>query len=245
MRLVLTQWRPHLTQLAEEKADKRRFELEIARRGITRLVHFTPAINLLSICEQGEILSRERLQALSVSHPELHVEDYLEVNDKLRLDKRPDYICTSVEHPNHWLFKRFRDSCRAWCDSWCVIILPPSLIWLRKTLFSIGNAASRLAQDHGIDGSFSKFLALFQSQVTAGNSSSQRILNRNGLADCHPTDVQAEVLVRSQIPLGQIKEVCFATEDELRRMEGAVSVLQCAPTPPFVVNNAVFCERGA
>ena len=38
------------------------FQKEIADRGIEHLIHFTPTINLLSIFEQGKLLSRALLE---------------------------------------------------------------------------------------------------------------------------------------------------------------------------------------
>ena len=55
----------------EQKSDHSKFEAEIARRHIERLVHFTPTINLLSIFEQGSLLSRNQLRQLSAEHPDL------------------------------------------------------------------------------------------------------------------------------------------------------------------------------
>ena len=228
----------------EQKPDRARFENEATRRGITRLVHFTPAMNLLSIFEQGALLSRKQLRQLSVESPDLHLDDFVEINDKLRLDKMEDHINISIQHPNHWLFKCFQDSCRSWCDSWCVIALSPACLWLDETLFSIGNAASSYSRRHGIDGSLEKFLALFQAKITAGNAYNQRVLTRNGLADCHPTDVQAEVLVSGRIPISKIQEVYFETDEELKRSKGAISVMCSVDLPPFVVDPSLFKQRG-
>lgn len=46
----------------DKKAQHIEFENEIANRGISQLVHFTPTINLLSIFEQGKLLSRALLE---------------------------------------------------------------------------------------------------------------------------------------------------------------------------------------
>jgi hypothetical protein len=229
----------------KQKPDHARFENEVVRRGITRLAHFTPTINLLSIFEQGALLSRKQLRQLSVERPELHLDDFIEINDKLRLDKMEDHINLSVQYPNHLLFQRFRDSCRSWCDSWCVIALSPSCLWLDETLFSIGNAASSYSQRQGINGSFEKFVSLFQPRVAASNANNQRVLTRNGLADCHPTDVQAEVLVRGRIPISEIEEIYFETDEELKRSRGAISIMHSIGLPPFVIDPSLFKQRGS
>lgn len=222
------------------KPDRAAFEAEVARRGITRLMHFTPTINLISIYEQGALLSRDQLKRLAVEYPELHLTDYVEVNDRLRLDNLNDYLNLSIQHPNHWLFRKFRDSCRNWCDSWCVISLTPASLWYADTMFSIGNAAASLSKRQGINGQFTTFCSLFKDNVVAGNMYSQRILTRTNLADCHPTDAQAEVLVKGQIPIDCITAVFFETQEEASRSRAAISISVTTPLPPFVVDVQVF-----
>jgi len=229
----------------EYKSNPERFKEEVARRQITRLVHFTPSINLLSIFEQGALLSCKQLKQLAVEYPKLHLDDYIEINDKLRLDRMEDHINLSVQHPNHWLFRRFREAWHNWCDSWCVISISPQCLSREGTLFSISNAPSGYSQRYGIDGSFEKFLSLFQDRVVTGNAYNQRILTRSGLADCHPTDVQAEVLVQERLLVREIQEVYFETDEELKRSKGAISMTCSVDLPPFVVNKSVFQQRGS
>ena len=42
------------------------FQNEIEQRGIEHLIHFTPAINLLSIFEQDKLLSRALLEQFEI-----------------------------------------------------------------------------------------------------------------------------------------------------------------------------------
>ena len=46
----------------EEKQNQLEFIKEITDRAIEHLIHFTPTINLLSIFEQGKLLSRALLE---------------------------------------------------------------------------------------------------------------------------------------------------------------------------------------
>lgn len=222
------------------KPDRAAFEAEVKRRGITRVVHFTPTINLISIYEQKALLSREQLKRLTVEYPDLHLADYVEVNDQLRLDNMNDYLNLSIQHPNHWLFKKFRDSCRNWYDSWCVITLTPECLWYADTMFSIGNAASSYSKRHGINGLYKTFCSLFQDKVVAGNMYDQRILTRANLADCHPTDAQAEVLVKERIHIDCITDIFFETQEEASRSRAAISLYVTTPLPPFTVNPQLF-----
>ncbi len=222
------------------KTNKADFEAEVKRRGITQVVHFTPAINLISIYEQEALLSREQLKRLTIEYPDLHLADYVEVNDQLRLDNLNDYLNMSIQHPNHWLFKKFRESCRNWCDSWCVIALAPECLWYAETMFSIGNAASAYSKRHGINGMYETFCSLFQDKVVAGNMCNQRILTRTNLAHSHPTDAQAEVLVKTRISIESITAVFFETQEEASRSRAAISLSVKNPLPPFMVNTQLF-----
>jgi hypothetical protein len=225
------------------KADKAAFEAEMVRRGITRVVHFTPTINLISMYEQRAILSRKQLKRLAVDRPELHLSDYVEINDQLRLDNLDDYLNLSIQHPNHSLFWKFRNSCRNWCDSWCVVAIKPECIWYSDTLFSIGNAAGSYSKRHGIDGLYTTFCSLFQNKIVSGNVSNQRLLTRTNLLDCYPTDSQAEVLVKGGIQIGCVKEVYFKTQEECSRSQGAISLSVSTSLPPFKVDAHFFGDQ--
>jgi len=63
------------------RADVQAFRHEIEQKGIKQLVHFTPALNLMSIFEHGALLSREELTRMSADEPLQYMDDYLEIND--------------------------------------------------------------------------------------------------------------------------------------------------------------------
>jgi hypothetical protein len=199
-------------------------------------------MNLISIFEQGALLSRNQLRQLTVEYPDLHLDDYVEINDKLRLDCLEDFINLSIQHSNHYLMKIFKDSCRSWCESWCVIAISPQCLYQKETLFSIGNAASTVSQRAGIDATHEKFTSLFRDNVIG---SKQRVFTRKGLKDSYPTDVQAEVLVRDNIAIQHILEVYFESEEELSRSKGAIKMLYSGEIPQFTVNRSMFQQRGA
>lgn len=227
---------------SEYKEDYQLIETEVVRRQITRLIHFTPSMNLISIFEQGAILSRHRLRQLSIEYPDLHLDDYLVINDKLRLDGLEDFINLSIQHSNHYLMNKFKESCRSWCDSWCVIAISPKYLYLKDTRFSIGNAASTASQRYGIDPSYEKFTAMFNEKVLG---SGQRVFTRNDMKNNYPTDVQAEVLVRGSLEIENIIEVFFETDEERQRSRGAIKMLYSGEIPNFSVDTSMFQQRGA
>ena len=225
------------------KKDYENFRQEINRRKITRLVHFTPTINFINIMDQSAIFSRSKLKALSASNPILYLDHFIEINDKLRLDKMETHINFSIQHINHYLFEKFRNAYRDWEVSWCIIAVSPELIWQKGTKFSIGNAASKQSQNHGIDGTFEKFLTLFQDEIISQNVYGNRIVTRDKLADCYTTDVQAEVLIPDKVPSSKILQIYFSNSEEMLNTKGAISVLGIKEIPELIVDNSLFEKR--
>ncbi len=225
------------------KSDQELFVAEIKDRGINSLVHFTSTINLMSMFEQGHILSCEELKRLGIDNPEL--DDYVEFNDSMRLDKRESYINTSVMFPNHFLFSRFRQKSASAYMHWCVIRIDPKYIYAEETLFSVTNAASSAARNqYGIRGDIEAFRKMFAEPLTISGFSGQRTLVRSTTADHHTTCVQAEVLVKERIPVTDIIDVCFKDEDELSAPKAAVRVQGLSCNTSFTVDKTYFGKRG-
>lgn len=231
--------------MTDRLAQSRSAELEdeCRSRGISQLVHFTASMNLLGILEQMAILSRRRLATVDAECPGLHLMDYLTVNDSHRFDGLLDYISLSVQHPNTYLLELFRERSPEWVDSWSVICLAPKCMWLGESLFSIGNAASAHSKQQGIRSSVDAFRAMFKSRVVVRTSKTERVLTRQGLPHRFPTDVQAEVLIRSSIPVEEIQRICFETERELRHWRGALAVMGFSGMLPLAVDPSLFRKR--
>ncbi|VGO14637.1 hypothetical protein PDESU_03202 [Pontiella desulfatans] len=222
------------------KPDAQKFADEILRRKITSLVHFTPALNLTSIFEGGEIISRQRLDLLRKDAPQLHLDDYVELNDAIRLDGRPDYINLSVQFPNFRLFERFRQKHRDDVDAWAIILIKPVCIQWNDTLFSVYNAASRCAKDQGIGGSFQHFQQMFKNNLSLYNQSSSWVEMRTGLAECYPTSIQAEVLVKTRIPNECITSIVFQSAELAGRYRAAAGIFGDTSSIPFIANAELF-----
>lgn len=207
------------------------FKKEISDRGIENLIHFTPTINLLSIFEQGKLLSRALLEKNDIDDTLL---DFIEFLDNIRFDDK-NYVNLSLTSPNYFLFNRFRERTQ---DkpyiNWCVLKINPKYIYEVDTLFSVTNAASSIAKNtYGITGDIQKFRKLFENGITSkvGN------LSRGNLKSKYPTDVQAEVLVKNEILLTDILQVCFKDEADLATGKAALSDYN---TSNFVVDATLF-----
>jgi len=207
------------------------FQKEITDRGIEHLIHFTPTINLLSIFEQGKLLSRALLEKNDIDDTLL---DFIEFLDNIRFDDK-NYINLSLSSPNYFLFNRFRERTQ---DkpyiNWCILKINPKYIYQAETLFSVTNAASSIAKyTYGISGDIQKFKKLFENGIT----SKVGTLHRASLKSKYPTDVQAEVLVKNEIELSDILQVCFKDEAELAKGKAALIGYN---TSKFVVDASLF-----
>lgn len=218
------------------KPDYLDFKNEIAKRGIAYLIHFTPTINLYSILENQELMSRARLESLDIE--QFDILDYIQFTDDIRYDDK-NYINLSLSAPNTFLFSKFRQKTKDdFTINWCVLKIEATHIYSKNTLFAITNAASNAAKKQfGITGDLEKFRMLFNEQLNINTFNGVRTLNRNGIHPKYPTDVQAEILVRDNIPSENIIEVCFESEEKLAEAKAAMSSFD---TSNFVVDKEIF-----
>lgn len=218
------------------KQDSIEFQKEMASRGIEHLIHFTPTINLLSIFEQGKLLSRALLERFDIDQTDIF--DYVEFTDDIRFDDK-SYINLSIQHPNSFLFSRFRqktaDESHVY---WCVLKIDKKYICQADTLFSVTNAAnSHNKRNVGVTGDINKFRMMFANSLPIVTSYSSRTITRGGLKDKYPTDEQAEVLVKNEIPVSAILQVCFKDNNDLAAGKAALSDYN---TSNFVVDTSLF-----
>ena len=213
----------------DKKEDYRGFISEIEKRKIKHLIHFTPTINLYSILEQGKIMSRASLECLDIE--QFDVLDYIKFTDNVRYDDK-NYINLSISGPNTYLFSKFREKTKEDPTiTWCVLKINPKHIYDKNTKFAVTNAASNAAKSIGITGDLLKFKLLFADKIDIPYGTRSQI---------HPrftTNIQAEVLVKNQIPIDSIIEICFETEESLASAKAALSEFD---TSKFVIDKNIF-----
>jgi hypothetical protein len=148
----------------------------IKRREIKSLIHFTRLENLDNILKNG-IVPRANL-----------VDENYVYNDDYRYDKKLDYSCFTLSFPNNKMFYKLRKENEN--NHWAILVFSPDVLLNYDCLFYPCNAA---------DGNVSaQEIELFQGADALENMfySENRDLY---LKDRHPTDVQAEVLVKGNI----------------------------------------------
>lgn len=220
------------------KKDFYLFSAEIIKRNIEYLVHFTPTINLVGMCETGYILPRHELVELDLYNEEM--KDYTEFTDEVRLDG-DKYINTSIQHPNDFLLRKFKERSKdkPWVR-WCILKINPKYIYDDETLFSVTNAANRYNRENvGVTGDFNKFKSMFSDSIKVVSTNYSMEKKRNGIPDNLTTDSQAEVLIKKKIPLSDIIEIAFECEEDLIMTKNALYSIPCK----FVVEPRLFNSR--
>ena len=213
------------------------FKTEIENRGIQHLIHFTPTINLYSILENNELMSRAKLENLDID--QFDILDYVQFTDEVRYDDKR-YINFSLSGPNTFLFSRFRQKTKDdFTINWCVLKIDPKHIYDNETLFSVTNAASNAAKrQFGISGDLGNFRMLFKEKLNINTyNGGVRTIYRNSIHPKYPTDVQAEILVKNTIPSESIIAVCFESEETLAEAKAAMSYFD---TNNFIVDKEIF-----
>jgi len=216
------------------KKDYIEFQSEISRRGIEYLIHFTPTINLYSILEQEKLMSRRFLENLDIE--QFDILDYVQFTDNVRYDDK-NFINLSISSPNTYLFSKFQERTKEDITiNWCVLKIDPKHIYEKETKFAVTNAASNSAKSIGVTGDFEKFKMLFANNLNIPFGVRGRINSK------FPTNVQAEVLVRDEIPVDSIIEVCFDSQESLASAKAALSEFN---TDNFVVDKEIFSPNKA
>jgi len=202
----------------------------LSRLALTRLTHFTPAMNLWHIAEEGEIRSSKDLAE--------NASDYFTPTDFRRLDQHPDRICCNFEYPNGYYlsdarrkpeFLNYRD--------WVCLLLDAELVLKPGTLFCGCNAATGYGANLQAGGQalldcFAQ-VAWPKAQYTRGPG------HHKGAA----TDLQAEALVPGPVDLSHLRGVVVPSDGDARQLYGDLSRHDLKPERFRWVVSATFFDR--
>lgn len=184
-------------------------------RGVTRLVHFTPARNLPHIVDDAALRPVADLRADRRA--------WFAATDLERYDDHPEMTCCSIEYPNAYYLRQARKkpNARTYPD-WAALLLSVDLLDRAGVLVSPRNAAAGTAME-ATEASFDAIYA----PVVAGR---QRYRRGPHHLDAVPTDLQAEVLIPEDIPLSQVRGLLFPTEEMCRTVRA--NLRQVSRIPP-------------
>lgn len=186
--------------IIEDKKSSQKIESYVSNREIKYLFHFTNVKNLDSIITHG-LLPKSHLAKNSIKAI---------CNDALRLDGHDEAISLSISFPNYKMFYKYRKLNEATNEQWCVIILYSKVLFEKECLFCKTNAANNIIRHMPNDElkGYEAFIKLF------GDEEERSKLE---LPVCHPTDEQAEVLVRDIIDISYIREIHFNNKNVYKK----------------------------
>lgn len=181
-----------------------KIKVEVQRRGITRLCHFTPSRNLGHILSGTVgVLATERLEK-----DERHI---FTPTDLQRLDGHKSHISCSIEYPNAWYFDKARATDILFRD-WVILFIDPKYLWGDGTRFCHRNAAASFGREVGTG--HSGFMRLFAPKVEGAYG---RTYSRTATTpDYCATDEQAEVLVPDNILLEDLLGLAVYSLEQAR-----------------------------
>lgn len=187
----------------------------LRNKNVTRLCHFTKLKDLVHILSSEDgILASNQIDS-----------DIKDQKDTNRYDGEPDYVCCSIEYPNSWYLRtaKKRDDDNVFKD-WGVIYIDLSILQNSCAKFCPCNAA----KDHGthIFSDINKLNELFAPQVSGYSRSSN-------MCSCCPTNDQAEVLIKGNIPRQFLTGIAVIDKDNARTVYSILEVLKVGVLPIY------------
>lgn len=203
-------------------------------RGISRLVHFTPFLNLLGIYSLGGIKSRDRVLEYATRYQEEDLMAYIAWNDTLRLDRRTDCINLSIQRMNVPLFTRFKREFPQGAP-WCILEISTECLQKNGALFTVANAAATSVRYGGTAGGIDGLKAVFQDKIIVRKRYGVDTYTRGvGFPSNWPTCVQAEVLYPGEIDLKYITGLIFESSEDAARAKAMLELECCGRALPQI-----------
>ncbi|QHE73621.1 DarT ssDNA thymidine ADP-ribosyltransferase family protein [Rhodococcus sp. WAY2] len=187
----------------------------LTRVPVSRLVHFTSAVNLDPIFRDGAIRNSEDLAA--------NAADRYSPTDLQRYDGRPSHVCSSFEYPNAYYHHQAKGKAEFInYPDWVCLILNRDLVRRTGTLFSSCNAATAGGAYLGEGGQ--AMLDCWGSKTVDG-----RFPRRSTHLAAVPTDLQAEVLIPGSIDLSEVSAIVTKSAERARELFGTLQMYGLQP----------------
>lgn len=182
---------------------------------VTRLVHFTPAMNLFSILRDGEIRPSDDLEGDG--------EPRFTATDSQRIDGHPEHVCCSFEYPNvyYQAQARIKNEFRNY-PQWLSLIVDIDLALREGTLFYPCNAAKGSGR-HGGTGPEHLLDMWANPSIPAGYP------RRQSHHPAVPTDVQAEVQIPGAIPVSAVSAIVAESAERCQDLYGTLATYGLSP----------------
>lgn len=190
----------------------------LTARGVTRLCHFTKFQSLTHIVSSPNgILASSPIR-----------QDTKNPTDKARYDGELDYVCCSVQYPNSWfLDKAVQNNTDRIFRDWVVMYINLGILNHNKAKFCPCNAS----MEHGLY--INDNIGEVESIFTPSVATFPYPRTSQMLASC-PTDGQAEILIRDNIPREYIVGIATGTEDVAKRVYAMLKMYEMEQIPLYI-----------
>lgn len=190
----------------------------LVARGVSRLCHFTLFKNLT------HILSDEKgiLASNSISP------DTRTVNDRYRHDGLIDHVCCSIQYPNSWFLENatLKNEDSVFQD-WVVVFINLKILDHSDAQFCPCNASK--GRGYYINSDMTKVDMVFADSLDTFKHPRPLTM----LSSC-PTDGQAEILIRNNVPRSFIIGLAVADDIVAKRLHAMLLVMNLNNLPIYV-----------
>lgn len=186
-------------------------------RDVTRLCHFTKLKDLTHI-----LLSDSGISSSTAIRS-----DIKDQKDPERYDGELEYICCSIEYPNSWYLRKAqqRDTDLVFRE-WITIYINLDILNERDFKFCPCNAATKCGAH--ILSDESKIPDLYESPSLYGRNRTPHMLQ------CCPTDDQAEILIKDNIPYRFFSGIAVSNEEIASRVYAMIKTYGKPNIPIYI-----------
>ena len=199
----------------------------IAKKQIEHIYHFSPLENLENILKYG-ILSISEVKKRNI---------FSIITDHRRLDKREDFICTSLSFPNSKLLRLKEYS----HGDFLIFSISPEVLYENVAIFCPTNAAKY--NEVFKPTKWFPFKMLTKNEDFERLFEKEEIREKNNLENKMPTDLQAEILIYKKIPLNKIKNIFCKNEEVFDKAIKTFSSLNLNDNDFIKLNPSLFERR--
>lgn len=180
----------------------------LKKHGVTRLCHFTKFQKLCHILE-----SEQGILASSVIS-----NDIKNVTDAERYDGETNYVCCSIQYPNSWYLSKARDkNFDLIFKEWVILYIQPFVLNHRNAKFCPCNASKEFGAY--INNDMSQLESIF-----APKQPTYKYLRSSMMPACCPTDGQAEILIKNNIPRNLIFGIVVPNKEMAERTAAMLKI---------------------
>ena len=195
----------------------------LRERSVTRLCHFTKLQSVTHIISEEEgILARSSIR-----------QDIKNVVDQARYDGELDYVCCSVQYPNSWFLRSAikNDTDQIFRD-WVVLYIDLKILIYKIAKFCPCNASKEYGKYVRED--MENIGEIFLPSVPTFSYARPSAM----LSAC-PTDGQAEILIKDNIPFRYIIGIATGTKDIASRVYAMLKTCDVEQVPIYIAPNVL------